>query len=100
MRFLYGTIFGVLVTVVAAILYLAVAGGEYLLRLSPEYHDMKSRVANLEKADEQRDMLMKRLETLEEKFQSLRERFTNLSEQTPPEPPTSTEESPPEAGEE
>ena len=39
-----GFILGVLVSVITAILYLAFLGGDYLLQLSPRYHDMASTI--------------------------------------------------------
>ncbi len=78
MRFLYGVLLGVLVTVIAAILYIAFAGGDYLLLLSPKYHEMQSQVLSLQKAEEQRDQLAKRLESLELNFDSLTRRFNEL----------------------
>src|SRR2546430_2201120 len=54
MRFIYGFILGVLVSVITAILYLAFLGGDYLLQLSPRYHDMASTIAALREAKQQR----------------------------------------------
>jgi hypothetical protein len=78
MRFFYGFFVGVLATVIAAILYLAFAGGEYLLVLSPRYQEMKSSLASLEKAAQQRDQLATKLEDLERRFRDLAERFTEI----------------------
>jgi hypothetical protein len=78
MRFLYGLILGILGAVIAAILYLAVGGGEYLLVLSPTYHQMKTRLEVLEKAEAQRDQLAQKLEALETKFQDLARRFGDV----------------------
>ena len=78
MRFLYGVILGVLASVIGAILYLALAGGEYLLILSPKYQEMKSRLAALEKAEAQRDDLANRLQDLERRFTDLGARLTEL----------------------
>lgn len=78
MRFLYGVILGVLASLIGAILYLALAGGEYLLILSPQYQEMKSRLAALEKAEAQRDELASRLQDLERRFTDLGQRLTAL----------------------
>ncbi len=78
MRFVYGVLLGALVTVIAAILYVAFAGGDYLLLLSPKFHEMQSQVVSLQKAEEQRDQLAKRLESLELNFDSLTRRFNEL----------------------
>ena len=78
MRFLYGVILGILASVIGAILYLALAGGEYLLILSPKYQELKSRVAALEKAEDQRDQLAARLQDLERRFTDLGQRLTEL----------------------
>ena len=78
MRFLYGVILGVLASVIGAILYLALAGGEYMLILSPKYQEMKSRLAALEKAEAQRDELASRLQDLERRFTDLGQRLTAL----------------------
>ena len=64
MRFVYGFILGVLASVISAILYLAFAGGEYLLQLSPHYHEMVSSISSLKEAKEQRDQLTARLDAL------------------------------------
>jgi hypothetical protein len=78
MRFIYGTILGMLATVIGAILYLAFAGGDYLLALSPKYHDLASRIENCSKAEAQRDQLAQRLESLEASFEALTRRFNEL----------------------
>lgn len=78
MRFLYGVILGVLASVISSILYLALAGGEYLLILSPRYQELRSRVVALEKAEEQRDQLADRLQELERRFTDLSQRFTEM----------------------
>ena len=82
MRFVYGFILGVLASVIAAILYLAFAGGEYLLQLSPHYHDMVSSIASLKDAKEQRDLLTARLDALADGFDQLTRRFNELQETT------------------
>src|SRR5262245_55312898 len=82
MRFVYGFILGVLASVIAAILYLAFAGGEYLLQLSPHYHDMVSSIAALKEAKEQRDQLTARLDALADGFDQLTRRFNELQETT------------------
>lgn len=82
MRFVYGFILGVLASVIAAILYLAFAGGEYLLQLSPHYHDMVSSIASLKDAKEQRDQLTARLDALADGFDQLTRRFNELQETT------------------
>lgn len=90
MRFIYGFILGTLSSVIAAILYLAFAGGEYLLQLSPRYHDMASTISGLQEAKQQRDQLAARLETLSGAFDALTRRFDDLQVKTPPathEPP-------------
>jgi len=79
MRFVYGVILGFLATVVGVILYLALGGGEYLLVLSPTYHGMKSRLEVLEKAEQQRDELARRLAELERRFQELARRFEDVT---------------------
>lgn len=88
MRFVYGTILGILVTVISAILYLAFAGGHYLLLLSPKYHEMQSAMASCRRAEEQRDLLVKRLETLERSYDDITRRFNGLQEMAgrPPAP--------------
>lgn len=79
MRFLYGLILGILASLIAAILYLALAGGEYLLILSPRYQEMRSRLLTLEKAEAQRDQLADRLRDLERRFTELSARFSGIS---------------------
>jgi hypothetical protein len=86
MRFIYGFILGVLVSVITAILYLAFLGGDYLLQLSPRYHDMASTIASLREAKEQRDQLAVRLDALADGFDQLTRRFNELQE-TVREPP-------------
>ena len=80
MRFIYGFILGVLVSVILAILYLAFLGGDYLLQLSPRYHDMASTIASLRDAKEQRDQLAVRLDALADGFDQLTRRFNELQE--------------------
>jgi hypothetical protein len=80
MRFVYGFILGVLASVISAILYLAFAGGEYLLQLSPHYHEMVSTIASLKDAKEQRDQLSARLDALADGFDQLTRRFNELQE--------------------
>jgi hypothetical protein len=99
-RFVYGFILGVLTTVIAAILYLAFAGGEYLLQLSPRYHDMASNLTAMKETKEQRDQLADRLDALADGFDQLTRRFNELREtrdaarrpgpepETPPQAPT------------
>jgi hypothetical protein len=89
MRFLYGLILGLMSAVIGAILYLALAGGEYLLVLSPAYHEMKTQLAVLERADRHREELAKKLEVLEGRFQDLSRRFEHLrsAAEEPPEAP-------------
>lgn len=109
MRFIYGFILGVLFNVIAAILYLAFAGGEYLLQLSPRYHDMASTIAALQEAKQQRDQLAARLETLSSAFDGLTRRFSDLQQGISPgmrepshpttEPPHSTKPAEPSAPE-
>jgi hypothetical protein len=82
MRFIYGFIMGVLATVIAAILYLAFGNGDYLLQLSPQYHEMTSTIASLKEAKEQRDQLAARLDTLTNGFEQLTRRFNDLQEAT------------------
>jgi hypothetical protein len=82
MRFVYGFILGVLASVISAILYLAFAGGEYLLQLSPHYHEMVSSIASLKEAKEQRDQLTVRLDALADGFDQLTRRFNELQETT------------------
>lgn len=84
MRFVYGMIFGVLVSVVSAILYLAFAGGEYLLALSPTWHEMRSRLGELEKAERHRAALAERLEKLDGRFRDLAQRFERLQPSAAP----------------
>ncbi len=78
MRFLYGLIFGVLATLIASILYLAIGGGDYLLVLSPKYHEMKTSIDMLQKAEQQRDQLAGKLDGLEKKFNELAQRYAEL----------------------
>jgi hypothetical protein len=80
MRFVYGFILGVLASVISAILYLAFAGGEYLLQLSPRYHEMVSTIASLKEAKEQRDQLSVRLDALADGFDQLTRRFNELQD--------------------
>jgi uncharacterized phage infection (PIP) family protein YhgE len=82
MRFVYGLILGVLASVISAILYLAFSGGEYLLQLSPRYHEMVSTIASLKDAKEQRDQLAARLDALADGFDQLTRRFNELQETT------------------
>ena len=79
MRFIYGFIMGVLVTIISAILYLAFASGDYVLQLSPHYHEMTSTIASLKEAKEQRDQLAARLDTLANGFEQLTRRFNELT---------------------
>ena len=78
MRFIYGFIFGVLASTIGAILYLAFAGGEYLLQLSPHYHEITSEVATLRDAKQQRDQLATRLDMLAKSFDELTRRFGEM----------------------
>ena len=96
MRFIYGFILGVLASVIAAILYLAFAGGGYLLELSPRYHDMASTITALREAKEQRDQLATRLEALTNAFDALTRRFNDLQEPPRRSPEPSAAEKPPE----
>jgi hypothetical protein len=80
MRFVYGFILGVLASVITAILYLAFAGGDYLLQLSPHYHEMLSTIGSLKEAREQRDQLSARLDALADGFDQLTRRFNELQE--------------------
>jgi uncharacterized phage infection (PIP) family protein YhgE len=80
MRFVYGFILGVLVSVIAAILYLAFSGGEYLLQLSPRYHEMASTIVSLRDVKDQRDQLATRLDALADGFDQLTRRFNELQE--------------------
>jgi hypothetical protein len=80
MRFIYGFILGVMVSVITAILYLAFLGGDYLLQLSPRYHDMASTIVSLREAKEQRDQLAVRLDALADGFDQLTRRFNELQE--------------------
>ncbi len=80
MRFIYGTLFGVMASVIAAILYLAFADGQYLLQLSPRYHEMQSTLGTLKEAKEQRDQLVDRLELLAGALDELTRRFNELRE--------------------
>lgn len=95
MRFLYGVILGVLASVIAAILYLALGGGEYLLVLSPTFHEMKSRIGELERAEKQRDQLTVRLEQLARALEDLERRFGEVSQRAGDHPATSPPASPP-----
>ncbi|MGH7898969.1 MAG: hypothetical protein ACREQQ_13520, partial [Candidatus Binatia bacterium] len=67
-RFIYGFILGVLTCVILAILYLAFAGGDYLLLLSPKYHQLQSENEMLKQARDQRDQLAGRLENVANQF--------------------------------
>jgi len=78
MRFIYGFVLGVLGSVIAAILYLAFAGGDYLLQVSPRYHEMVSTIEACKQAKGQRDQLASRLETLADSFDALTRRFNEL----------------------
>jgi len=80
MRFIYGTLFGLMASVIAAILYLAFADGQYLLQLSPRYHEMQSTIGSLKEAKEQRDQLTERLELLAGSLDELTRRFNELRE--------------------
>jgi hypothetical protein len=80
MRFIYGLVFGVMASVIGAILYLAFADGQYLLQLSPRYHEMQSTIAGLNEAKQQRDQLAGRLETLTAALEDLTRRFNELRE--------------------
>lgn len=83
MRFIYGFIMGVLTTTIASILYLAFGGGEYLVQLSPHYHELNSEVAALRDAKLQRDQLASRLDTLAKSFDELTRRFAGLQRSAP-----------------
>jgi hypothetical protein len=78
MRFIYGFILGLLTSTIGAILYLAFAGGEYLVQLSPHYHELVSEVTALRDAKQQRDQLATRLDTLAASFDGLSRRFADL----------------------
>ena len=78
MRFIYGLILGILATLIGSILYLAIGGGEYLLVLSPKYHEMRSSIDSLQKAEQQRDQLAGKLDALEKKFNELAQRYSEL----------------------
>jgi hypothetical protein len=80
MRFIYGIVFGVMTSVIGAILYLAFADGQYLLQLSPRYHEMRSTIAGLQEAKQQRDELAARLEKLTASLDDLTRRFNELRE--------------------
>jgi hypothetical protein len=80
MRFIYGFIFGVLASTIGAILYLAFGGGEYLLQISPRFHDMAATITSLKDAKEQRDLLANRLDALAEGFDQLTQRFNELTQ--------------------
>jgi hypothetical protein len=80
MRFIYGMVFGVMASVIGAILYLAFADGQYLLQLSPRYHEMRSTIAGLQEAKQQRDALAARLEKLTAALDDLTRRFNELRE--------------------
>jgi hypothetical protein len=80
MRFIYGMVLGVMASVIGAILYLAFADGQYLLQLSPRYHEMRSTIAGLQEAKEQRDELAARLEKLTGSLDDLTRRFNELRE--------------------
>jgi hypothetical protein len=80
MRFIYGIVFGVMASVIGAILYLAFADGQYLLQLSPRYHEMRSTIAGLQEAKQQRDELAARLEKLTASLDDLTRRFNELRE--------------------
>jgi len=80
MRFIYGMLFGVMASVIGAILYLAFADGQYLLQLSPRYHEMQSTIGGLKEAKEQRDQLADRLERLAGSLDELTRRFNELRE--------------------
>lgn len=80
MRFIYGLVFGVMASVIGAILYLAFADGQYLLQLSPRYHEMQSTIAGLKEAKQQRDQLADRLEKLSGSLDDLTRRFNELRE--------------------
>ncbi|MEA2624053.1 MAG: hypothetical protein QOD06_98 [Candidatus Binatota bacterium] len=80
MRFLYGFILGLLLTLIGSILYLALAGGEYLLALSPRYQEMRTKLEPCEKVAAQRDLLTDRLNDLEKRFAELSSRFTSLGD--------------------
>jgi len=94
-RFIYGFILGMLATVIGAILYLAFAGGDYLLQLSPRYHELASSVSSLKETKEQRDQLAVRLDSLAEGFDQLTRRFNELRESR--RGPETTEAPPPAA---
>jgi hypothetical protein len=96
MKFFYGLVLGILATLVGTILYLGLGGGELLLKLSPTFHEMKTRLEVLGRAEEQRLELARKLELLEQKFSGLAERFEALrrsaesrgtSQEAPPEGP-------------
>lgn len=87
MRFLYGFLIGLTATSVAAILYLAFAGGDYLLQLSPNYQEMRTRLGELERLDRDRQELVVRLDAMEKQFSALSERFARLAERAPREAP-------------
>lgn len=95
MRFLYGLILGILASLIAAILYLALAGGEYLLILSPKYQEMRSRLLTLEKAEAQRDQLADRLRDLERRFTELSSRFAGIADEPAVAPAPPPPETPP-----
>jgi hypothetical protein len=86
MRFIYGFIFGVLASTIGAILYLAFGGGEYLLQISPRFHDMAATITSLKDAKEQRDLLANRLDALAEGFDQLTQTVRETPHHGPAEP--------------
>ena len=82
MRFIYGFIMGVLATSSPRSSISRLRGGDYVLQLSPHYHEMTSTIASLKEAKEQRDQLAARLDTLANGFEQLTRRFNELQETT------------------
>jgi len=97
MRFIYGFLLGVLTSIIAAILYLAFAGGDYLLLLSPKFHELTSENASLRQAKDQRDQLANRLEGVANELDQLTRRFAELQGGREPRPAPAPAEAPKQA---
>ena len=98
MRFLYGLLLGVIGTTVAGILYLAFAGGDYLLQLSPTYQELRTRADDLERAEVHREQLVARLDAMHSQFAELSRRFRSLHEKAETATPSAEQPSPENAG--
>jgi hypothetical protein len=68
-----------MMTTVGGVLYLAFYGGDYLVQLSPKYQEMRTKLGELDRAEEHRQQLVERLDAIEKEFARLAGRGETLS---------------------